>query len=215
MNFRKIDIENWDRKENYNWFINENRCKINMTVNIDITDLIAAVKENKIRCYPTFTYIASKVINANDEFKMNYDDDGNLGIYNIVHPRFPIFHESDKRISILWTKYSDNFQTFYKNFINDINMHGDKRSMAAKVKFPPNIFDISSLPWTSFTSFNCSLGNDIWLPPFVMAGRFFESNDKILLPLSLTVHHAVCDGYHASKFFNEFQNLATNFKQWL
>ncbi len=212
MNFKKIDIDNWDRKENYNWFTTKSRCKINMTMNIDATKLIKVIKENNLRHYPVFTYIVSRVLNANDEFKMNYDEEGNLGIYDVVHPRYPIFHESDKRLSILWTEYSENFSVFYDRFISDINTYGEKRSMAAKGIFPPNCFDMSSLPWSSFTSFDCPPTNDVvWLPPFVMVGRFFEDNGKLLLPVSISVHHSVCDGYHVSRFFNEFQNLAHKF----
>lgn len=214
MNFKKIDVENWDRKENYEWFTTRNRCKINMTMQLDITDLVKIIKENKIRCYPTFTYIASKVINKHDEFKMNYDEEENLVVYDVVHPRYPIFHESDKKISILWTEYSEDFKVFYESFINDINTYGEKRSMAAKGKYPPNCFDMSSLPWSSFTSFDCPPTHDVvWLPPFVMVGKFFENNGKMLLPISISVHHATCDGYHVSRFFSEFQELASNFKK--
>lgn len=216
MNFKKIDMSNWDRLENYTWFTTKNRCKINMTMNVDVTKLVKIIKEKKLRHYTTFTYIVSKVVNANDEFKMNYDEKGDLGIYDIVHPRYPIFHESDKRLSVLWTEYSDDFNLFYDRFIDDVKTFGEKRSMAAKGPFPPNCFDISSLPWSSFTSFNCPQANDIvWLPPFVMVGRYFENIDKILLPVSISVHHATCDGYHVSKFFNEFQNIASNFDQYI
>ena len=216
MNFKKIDMEKWDRKENYEWFTTKNRCKINMTMNVDVTNLVKIIKQNKLRCYPTFTYIASMVINKHDEFKMNYDESGNLGVYDIIHPRYPIFHESNEKISILWTEYSEDFKVFYSSFISDIEKYGEKRSMAAKGKFPPNCFDMSSLPWSSFTSFDCPPTHDVvWLPPFVMVGRFFESNDKMLLPFSISVHHATCDGYHVSRFFSEFQNLAKDFEKYL
>lgn len=144
---------------------------------------------------------------------MNYDQEGNLGIYDVVHPRYPVFHESDKRISILWTEYSENFNVFYDRFISDINTYGEKRSMAAKGIFPSNCFDMSLLPWSSFTSFDCPSTNDVvWLPPFVMVGRFFEDNERFLLPVSISVHHAKCDEYHVSKFFGEFQYLLLSFK---
>lgn len=216
MNFKKIDMDTWNRAEIYNWHIKYVRWKINMTMQLDVTNLIKAIKQNKLRYYPVFTYITSKVINRHDEFKMNYNEDGDLIVYDVVHPRYPLFHDSDKKLSILWTEYSDDFKLFYDRFIDDVKTFGEKRSMAAKGPFPPNCFDISSLPWSSFTSFNCPQANDIvWLPPFVMVGRYFENIDKILLPVSISVHHATCDGYHVSKFFNEFQNIASNFDQYI
>ena len=48
MSFKKIDIENWDRKEYYNWFTTKNRCKINMTMNIDVTRLINVIKKTSL-----------------------------------------------------------------------------------------------------------------------------------------------------------------------
>lgn len=216
MNFSKINFDVWDRTENYTWFTTKNRCKINMTVNIDATNLINLIKENNLRFYPTFTYIVSKVLNTSDEFKMGYDEHGNLGVWDVIYPRYPLFHDDDKRISILWTEYTENFKIFYNNFVNDIKMFGEKRSMCAKGAFPQNCFDMSCLPWSSFTSFDCPPTNDIvWLPPFVMIGKFFESGLKILLPVAISVHHAVCDGYHVSKFFNEFQNLCDNANDWM
>ena len=216
MGFNKIDIDMWDRKENYKWFTTKNRCKINMTMNIDVTKLITVIKETKIRCYATFTYIASKIVNENNEFKMSYDANGNLGYYDSVNPRYPIFHENDKRISILWTEYSNNFHIFYDRFVKDIENYGESRSMKAKGEFPSNCFDMSCLPWSSFTSFDCYPTNDIvWLSPFVMVGKFFRQEEKILLPVSLSVHHAVCDGYHVSHFFDEFQKMSSLCDEWI
>ena len=37
--------------------------------------------------------LSSEVLNA------FYNENDDLGIYDVIHPRYPIFHESDKRIS--------------------------------------------------------------------------------------------------------------------
>ena len=55
-----------------------------MTMSINATKLIRIIKKNKFRHYPVFTHIGSKVLNANDEFKMNYDKEGNLVIYDVI-----------------------------------------------------------------------------------------------------------------------------------
>ena len=88
-----------------------------MTMNVDATKLVRKIRDNKLRNYPVFTYIVSKVLNANDEFKTNYDKNGNLGIYDVIHPRFSLFRESDKRIFILWTEYPDDLEIFYVRFM--------------------------------------------------------------------------------------------------
>jgi chloramphenicol O-acetyltransferase type A len=36
-----------------------------------------------------------------------------------------------------------------------------------------------------------------------------------MLPFSLQVHHAVCDGYHASRFIEDLQELVNTCNEWL
>ena len=212
MKFEKIDLNNWDRKEYYEWFTTKNCCKISMTMNVDVTNLVKLIKKNNLRHYPVFIYVVSRIVNKNSEFRMNFDEDGILGIYDAIYPRYPIFHESDKKISLLWTEYTDDFRAFYDRVIYDISTYGEKRSVTAKGEFPGNCYDISSLPWSSFTSFTGQAINDsLWLSPQVMLGRFFEDNNKLLMPVALSVHHAVCDGYHVSRFFSDLQDLIVDF----
>ncbi|MBP8894155.1 MAG: chloramphenicol acetyltransferase CAT, partial [Saprospiraceae bacterium] len=54
-----------------------------------------------------------------------------------------------------------------------------------------------------------------YLIPIFTMGKYFQQDNKILLPMSVQVHHAVCDGYHTSRFFNEVQELVSNFETWL
>lgn len=54
-----------------------------------------------------------------------------------------------------------------------------------------------------------------YLVPIFTIGKYFEQNNKIFIPMSIQVHHAVCDGYHTSRFINEVQELALNPQTWL
>ena len=44
MNFKKIDMNTWQRAESYTFFTTQNRCKINMTMQLDVTNLIKKQK---------------------------------------------------------------------------------------------------------------------------------------------------------------------------
>lgn len=65
-------------------------------------------------------------------------------------------------------------------------------------------FFISSVPWISYTS----LINPVPIPadsnPRITWGKYFENNGKILIPISTLCNHAIVDGLHISKFY---QNL--------
>ena len=51
-----------------------------------------------------------------------------------------------------------------------------------------------------------------YLLPIFTVGKFYEQSNRILLPLAVQVHHAVCDGFHTSRFINELQELVNNFE---
>ena len=76
-----------------------------------------------------------------------------------------------------------------------------------------NIFNISSLPLSAFTSFNLNLPNSFeYLAPIFTIGKYYtDDKNNIIMPLALQIHHSVCDGYHASVFFNDLQEEFNNF----
>ncbi|MBR0423382.1 MAG: type A chloramphenicol O-acetyltransferase [Clostridia bacterium] len=214
-NFKKIDLDNWKRKHYYDYFMNKEnkmRCRFGMTANIDITNLLHVIKSNKLRCYPTFTYLVSKVLNSHECFKVD-EYNGELIVWDKLHVRYPMFNEDTKTITSIWLEYDDDFNVFYKNALKDIEKYSGIQSMYAKENFPPNFYDITSIPWVSFTDFQIDMygTNGKWIMPLVAIGKFFERDNKILIPISIKLHHATCDGYHAGIFYNELQNLAFNF----
>ena len=47
--------------------------------------------------------------------------------------------------------------------------------------------------------------------PVFTIGKYFAQEDKIMLPLALQVHHAVCDGYHVGMFLEKLQTKLNEF----
>ncbi len=89
-------------------------------------------------------------------------------------------------------------------------------SFEPKLNESANTFPISCIPWVSFTGFNLNIQDDgTYLTPIFTFGKYFEQNNKTFIPISIQVHHAVCDGYHTSRFINEVQELASDFQTWL
>lgn len=53
-----------------------------------------------------------------------------------------------------------------------------------------------------------------FLFPLIKFGRYFEQNDRVLLPVSVFVSHAVADGYHTCKLINDIQEISQNPQGW-
>ncbi|URZ07052.1 CatA-like O-acetyltransferase [Clostridium felsineum] len=214
MKFNIIDMDNWDRKECFNHFFNYAKSTYSITVNVDITELCNYIRENKLRFYPTFTWIVSKAINNYQEFKMAFDKEGRLGFFDEIGPSYSVLNDKTKVMSDLYTTFSNNFLRFYVNMTNHLDKY--KKNTDFITELQENFFIVSCLPWLNYTSFNVNNeGSSPFLFPMVTWGKFFDKDNRVLIPLTIQVHHAVADGYHCSLFFSDVNRMVSNPKQYL
>ncbi|WP_080848988.1 type A chloramphenicol O-acetyltransferase [Cytobacillus gottheilii] len=215
MKFNLIEKEKWDRLPYFEHYLNQ-KCTFSITANIDITTLLEQLRNKGIKLYPAFIYMVTRIVNAHKEFRACFNDEGELGYWEKMIPSYTIFHNDNKSFSSIWTEFSDEFRVFYNNYQNDMKQYAEVKGFFTKENTPDNSFPISSIPWVSFTGFNLNVNNNHnYLLPIITGGKYFNQEDKILLPISLQVHHAVCDGFHASIFIEELQQLSNNCLDWL
>ncbi|HHP1053150.1 type A chloramphenicol O-acetyltransferase [Bacillus cereus group sp. BfR-BA-01354] len=215
MKFHVIGREDWNRERYFEHYF-KLKCTFSMTVNVDITMLLEEVYQKGIKFYPVFIYLISRVVNNHKKFRTCFNDEGVLGYWEEMIPSYTIFHKDDKSFSSIWTDYSGDFRTFYKNYEDDMRCYASIHGFFTKENIPPNVFPISSIPWTSFTGFNLNINNDEnFLLPIITCGKYFNEGNKVMLPVSLQVHHSVCDGYDASQFIEDLQQLSNTCNEWL
>lgn len=206
--FTKIDLANWERREHYHYYTNQLPCSYSMTVSLDVTNLKRRVKEYGHRFYPVFVYCVSKAVNAQKEFRMGMDGEGNPGYWDQVHPNFTIFHEDDHTFSDVWTEYQEEFESFYSGMTAVMEECKDKKGVKARAGQPANFYCISCVPWVSFSGYQTYVaGSRIALFPIITYGKYQECDGKWTMPLTLTIAHAAADGYHSSQLFLKIQEI--------
>lgn len=202
MDFQRIDVEQWKRREYYEHYFSEVPCTYSMTVNLDISSMRA----RRQKLYPTMLYHITAAVNRHEEFRTALDNEGKVGVFGSMNPCYTVFHPQSELFSNIWTEFDDDYGNFCNRYENDLRLYGGIERMEAKPDTPENTFPVSMLPWAVFTGFQLNLqkGYNYFLPIFTM-GKFFSSGGRQLLPLSVQVHHAVCDGFHLSRLLNELQ----------
>ncbi|MEM1485141.1 CatA-like O-acetyltransferase [Oscillospiraceae bacterium PP1C4] len=208
MSFHLIDLENWERKDCFNHFMNIAKSTYSLTVNIDITKLIDFIKKNNYRLYPTFTWIVSKAVNNHMEFRMGFDSDRNLGYYDTIFPDYSVLNDKTKIMDSLCTAYEEEFVSFYNCMVSDMENY---KSSGAHTQRHSNFFIVSCLPWLNYSAFTATNESEHqFLFPMVTWGKYIELDGKVLMPLTLQIHHAVADGYHCSLFYNNIEQITMN-----
>lgn len=216
-NFQSIDIQTWPMAQAFHYYTQMAPTSYTVNVNMDVSFLRKELKTKGIKFFPAYLYLVTKAITKQQELKVALKD-GILGYWDCLTPAYPQFHEDDKTTSLLWTEYNDNFPEFYNQYLTDIKLHGESHGILSSKGVPPaNAYIISCIPWFAFNSF--SLHNhgikDYYVPSFEAGGFTETSNGKIVMPLSVTVHHATTDGYHLKVFFEELQRTMNYPGEWL
>ena len=141
-----------------------------------------------------------------------------MGYFDKLTPLYASFHEDDHTFSLTWTEYDDNFSKFYRVYLENQECFGYNHGVLSQPQTPPpaNAYTVSCVPWVEFTHFSVhSYENKPYYFPSVEAGKFFERDGRLMMPLSLTCHHATTDGYHISQFLESLQEDMNNFHWYL
>ena len=185
MAFHLIDIEHWERREHYRHFIQEVVCGYSLTTYLDITNLSGQ------RLYPAMLWLLTDTVNCYPEFRTALTDKG-LGVYDDMHPAYTIFHREKKTFSGIWTFFSPDYPTFLQAYRSDTAAYAASSHYEPKSGRPANSFDVSMMPWVTFTSFHLQIFNEgKYLLPIFTMGKVFEEGGKRNIPLAIQVHHAV------------------------
>lgn len=208
MTFTNIDIEKWERHEYFQHYFQNVPCTYSMSIKLDITKIIKA----KYKLYPVMLYYLTRLVNRHQEFRMDYNEKQEVGFFSDMIPSYTVFHKESETFSILWTLFTDNLDDFCANYEKDLEQFGNNHSLSGKPDMPGNCFSVSMIPWTAFEGFQLNLQEGYqYLRPIFTMGKYYEDDGRIILPLAVQVHHAVCDGYHLCRFLNELQEMINDF----
>ena len=157
-------------------------------------------------------YLVTKTLNRIDNFKMFKDKYGYLCAWDKIIPNYTIFHNDDHTFSDCWTDFSEDFDTFYQDILKDMATAATKKGIKAKEGQPANFYCISCTPWTTFTGYSSRVSNgEPSFFPIVLMGKYKQHGKKILMPVNITIAHAVADGYHVGLFFQYLQEEINNY----
>ena len=211
MNYTMIDLNEWSRGNLFQFYIGKMRIVLSLTVDIDVANLKLYSKKTGIPFYPLMLWVVSKVINDHDEFKYSWDNEGNLIRWDYVSPSHTHFHSDDENFTKMVTEYTDDLTEFYGRVMADRERYKNDRAVLDNQ--PLNFFDVSCLPWVRYNHFDVHVFDEgKFLAPVVTWGKYEQAEGKLLMPLTMNIHHAVADGFHLSRFFNEVQELIDSFK---
>ena len=199
---KRIDMENWDRRELYSLFLQNPNPFYAATFTVDVTPLLEDCRRRRLSFYLSLVWLCTKVMNGIENFRYGADEEG-VYLHSRLDPSFTdlkpgssLFHITtlemlpDRQEFIRAAKAKSAAQTGFINYEEE----ADNLIYSSCV---PN------LPLTALTSVRIAADekgarNNI---THVTWGSYTQREGRYELGMTLEVNHRFIDGYHLALFF--------------
>jgi chloramphenicol O-acetyltransferase type A len=211
--FTPIDLNSYSRIGSYNWFGGDRNLIMSITVRVDVTALERARQSAGRKAYAAQIWALTQAANEIPEFRTSLNEEGVLGVWDRVSPVYITLCKRTESVSCVVTPFDENFASFHAAYLRDVAKY--TTGVFVQQEIPRNTINVSTVPWISFDSlsFSSSTTGD-YRPQFIL-GKYVRDAGKILLPLSISVSHAVCDAWPVSKYLEKLQAILDNAEKWI
>ena len=215
-----INIDTWERKDNYNFFRGFANSWIAITSEADCTEAFARAKERGHSFFLYYLYAITRAVNEIKELRYRWDKNGQV----VYHDGQVVYHDTVDVITPIAVPgrtfytvripYHSDFDTFYRearsiitSIPEDGDPYGTDKQIAEQGDF--DVFLLSATPklyFTSITYTQQSVGHPLDYP-LMNAGKAITRAGRLYMPIALTVSHAFADGAHISLFFEKVEQI--------
>jgi chloramphenicol O-acetyltransferase type A len=200
-----IDIENWPRKEHFNFFSGFDYPHFNICANLDISRLHPFLKAQGLPFFTSVLYLSARAANSIKEFRYRIRD-GKVVEHATISPAITVMGNNEV-FGYCTIEYTSNPEEFMAKAA-EVIAKAKENPTIAEDSSRDDVFYYTTIPWISFTSLvhpiNLTSADSI---PRISWGKYFKSDGHLLLPHSVQAHHGLIDGLHVGKYFTLFQEL--------
>lgn len=200
-----LNLDNYPRKEHFNFFRKFDEPFFGVTVTIDCTKAYDNAKIADTSFFLWYLHKTLIAVNAIEAFRYRISED-RIVVYDCIDGSATISRE-DGSFGFSLIAYHYDFKTFSKNALVEIERVKKTPGLFTREFEIDNLIHFSAIPWVNFTSL--SHARSFTLPdscPKISFGKMTITTDgKRTMPMSVHVHHGLMDGLHLGQFIDHFQ----------
>ena len=202
---RVVDMTLDPRRSQYEYFRTFVNPYASMTVNCDITHLRRVTRERALPFFLTVLHCAVNAANAVPELRRRIRGENVVEYERCISSHTVALPEETYCYCEL--DCSKPLAEFLPYAFAEVERAKSCPTMEDGDD-PDRLFFVSSVPWVSFASISLPKPVPADSNPRITFGKYFTQGDRVLLPVDLTVNHALADGIHMAKFFEDFTRRA-------
>lgn len=200
-----IDVEQWNRKDQFLFFYRFEEPFFGVTVNIDCTQAYKIAKQKGNSFFLYYLFRALKAANETKNFRYRIIDK-QVYLFDYINAS-PTINRPNGTFGFAYMDYCQNETDFYTGALKEIDSVQKSNDLIPAVS-GENVIHFSVIPWVNFTAL--SHARRFSFPdssPKVSFGKVIEYNGIKTMPVSIYAHHGLMDGFHIGLFVDRFQEL--------
>ena len=199
---KRIDMETYPRRAHFEHFIGMAYPYVGMTVEVDVTELLALCKAKKLSFYLMVLHAVALAVDEVPEFRRRIDQGG------IVE-----FDECPTSHTELKPDGTYAYCTLHHHMpLKEYLLKAEAARAAARESGSieedaavQSMTFISTVPWLHYTQLIQPVGGGEDSNPRIVWGKYQANmQGRVMMPLSVLVHHALADGLHIAQFYEAF-----------
>lgn len=199
-----IDIDNWERKENYLFFKSFTNPYYTVTSFVDVSQAYKNAKRLNIKFSQLTMFASLKAVNEIEPLRYRQIN-GKVWLFDSIRLNTAISLPDHTFISII-IPYKSSLKDFIISVQEQIELAQKGVGDAYGLDSEKDVIVISINPWYSFTGmqfqFPKNAGENM---PLSVFGKIVEDNGMKKMPVAMSFHHGFVDGYYVGQYWEKFQ----------
>lgn len=205
--YQIIDEKTWKRAMHCMLFRNSVEPAFCVTFEVDITNFLKEVKTKGYSFTLSMVYAVCKCANEIEEFRYRFLD-GNVVLYDRIDTAFTYLNKETELFKVVNVPMQNSLQEYVETATRIVN----EQQAYFTGPLGNDIFQCSPMPWVAYTHIShTNSGKKDNATPIFDWGKYQERNGRIIMPVSVQVHHSFVDGIHIGKFADLLQKYMDSF----
>ncbi len=209
---KKIDIDNWYRKD-YFLFYKSFHCPLfNLSMELDGTKAFHYCKQNGISFFIFCLYAFLKAAQNVPQFRYRLIDDKVFDM-ETLNATTPIMRENDEnhQFTMIDCPYLPTLSEFHANVKQQMeNAAAGIPPAGAKEQNTNGLICLNYVPFFSFNGGSLPTLETHQSMPIMNWGRLKERDGQLILPYFMQANHMFIDGYHIGQFVQCLEEYFSN-----
>lgn len=174
-----------------------------MTFEVDVKNFRQYIKRQNLSFTLSMVYAVCKCANEIEAFRYRFLN-GDIVLFEKIDTAFTWLNPETELFKVVNVPMCDDL----KSYVELAKRTAENQREYFTAPLGNDIFQCSPLPFVTYTHISHTIsGKKDNATPLFDWGKYHEVARKILMPVSVQVHHSFVDGVHIGKFADRLQNF--------